>query len=89
MNERLQQSRERSRLRKELLKQTLGVRDLKAALGVKSVNVVSKPAFQTSEKKVESQNPVPSGSYSKRSFEASSGNAIGTRLCKFYPRIDL
>jgi hypothetical protein len=84
MSERLKLSRERSKLRKELLKQTLGVRDLKAALGVKSVNVVSKPGLQTSEKKLDGPNPATSGVYNKRSFESLPGNATGILLpCLF------
>ena len=76
MAERLRLARERSKQRKELLKHTLGVDDLGAALGSSPSKTDSKPEKQSSSNSGKSDAKTTATSSASRSSFSESGNVF-------------
>jgi mRNA (2'-O-methyladenosine-N6-)-methyltransferase len=74
MAERLRLARERSKQRKELLKHTLGVDDLGAALGSSPSKTDSKPANQNSSLTSKSDAKSTTSTSASKSSQSESGN---------------
>jgi len=77
MSERLKLYRERSKLRKELLKQTLGVRDLETALGVRSIISSGKLPSQLKTKRNDCQSNLPAKLNHRPTMQSTSENIMG------------